>query len=280
LLRNLKRLASYSLHALRTKESFPSIFTSEPPSAQLAVDLFKDDWAAQLPIEGLRTGNRPDLFDDPRIQWYLDRLAPHGGIAGKSVLELGPLEGAHSSMLEKKGAGSVLGIESNARAFLKCLTVKELLDLKNCHFQYGDFVKYLGQPGPQFDLGIACGVFYHLRSPHDVLVALRKKVTGPVFLWTHYWSASIQTEYPHLWKNFTGSRTVNLTNGEKADLYRHEYGETVFFKGFLGGNARYSEWMEKDSMFRSITAAGWRVDAQMDASNSAGPALSAVLVPV
>jgi len=277
--KRIKRAVKHSLGSFRAGEAFPSIFSLEPPSDQCTVDLFKGDWAAQLPLPGVQTGNRPDLFEDPRIQWFLDYLNPLGGVAGKSVLELGPLEGAHSTMLEKAGAGSILGIEANGRAYLKCLTVKELLGLHRCKFLYGDFVKYLDLQGPQFSLGIACGVFYHLRDPHKVLASLRKRVSGQTFLWTHYWTPRIQSEYPQLLRNFSAVRQAKLGDGSSITLHRCEYEASFFHKGFFGGNARYSEWLEKDDLFRAIRSAGWEIAAERDDSNPNGPAISCILEP-
>jgi len=48
---------------------------------------------------------------------------------GKKVLELGPLEGAHTYMLEKAG-GDVLSIEGNHGAYIRCLIVKNFYGLK------------------------------------------------------------------------------------------------------------------------------------------------------
>ena len=50
---------------------------------------------------------------------------------------------SHSYMLQKAGAHSVTAIESNSRAFLKCLCVKEICNLKNVKFMLGDCVEYL-----------------------------------------------------------------------------------------------------------------------------------------
>lgn len=277
MLDNVKRSAKFLARSIQAGQSFSSIFSSQPPSAQGVVDLFKGDWAAGLPLPGVVSGNRPDLFKDPRIQWFLDHVGPK--IRNASVLELGPLEGAHSTMLEKAGAQEVLGIEANGRAYLKCLAVKELLDLKRCRFLYGDFVKYMAEPGPTFDLGIACGVFYHLRDPHLALQSLRNRVNGPVFLWTHYWVPEIQNRFPTLWRNFNGQRTVEF-NGHPVELHCHEYGTSVFAKGFFGGNARHSEWMEKESLLRTIESVGWRIVTSRDDSNEIGPAMSFILEPV
>ena len=52
-----------------------------------------------------------------------------GRLAGFGILELGPLEGAHTYRLEQLGAERILAIEANVEAYLKCLIVKEILGL-------------------------------------------------------------------------------------------------------------------------------------------------------
>lgn len=80
------------------------------------------------------------MFDDNRIHWTDEQI---GGFKNKNVLELGPLEAGHTYLIEKLGASSVLGIESNARAYLKCLVVKEVMGMTKSHFLLGDFVPFL-----------------------------------------------------------------------------------------------------------------------------------------
>src|SRR6185312_3462803 len=89
------------------------------PDAQRALDVFAGDWWSSLPgaCAGLKAGHLP-LFADERISWAVEAL---GGVEGKNVLELGPLEGGHTYMLEQAGAESILAIEASTRAFLKCL---------------------------------------------------------------------------------------------------------------------------------------------------------------
>jgi hypothetical protein len=77
-------------------------YVRQAPSHQLALDLFKGEWWSALPDKfgPLQAGTVP-LFSDGRITWG-DQVI--GGFAGKSVLELGPLEGGHSYMIEAAGA--------------------------------------------------------------------------------------------------------------------------------------------------------------------------------
>ncbi|MEZ5286815.1 MAG: hypothetical protein R2712_18800 [Vicinamibacterales bacterium] len=111
-----------------------------PPSPQNALDIFAGEWASRMPSSApvLRAGQAA-LFDDPRLAWPLERL---GGVAGRRVLELGPLEGGHTYMLDRAGAREIVAIEGNTRAYLKCLVAKEILGIPSGRFVCGDFAAY------------------------------------------------------------------------------------------------------------------------------------------
>lgn len=69
------------------------------PSDQNVLDLFDNEWSSFVPGEGrvARPGTSL-LFDDGRVTWLGEVL---GGFSGLRVLELGPLEVGHSTMLEQ-----------------------------------------------------------------------------------------------------------------------------------------------------------------------------------
>src|SRR5579864_1325160 len=100
-------------------------YIGSAPSHQNALDIFRGQWSSRLPrpYENLTAG-AITLFEDGRVPWAIEKL---GGVRDKSILELGPLEGGHSYMLEKAGAKSVLALEANTNAFLRCLVTKEIL---------------------------------------------------------------------------------------------------------------------------------------------------------
>ena len=97
---------------------------SHAPSPQATIDIL-DGWVSILPAElGADTRGSAPLFADERAIWAIDRL---GGVRGATILELGPLEGGHTYMLDRAGAKSIIAIEGNKRCYLKCLITKELL---------------------------------------------------------------------------------------------------------------------------------------------------------
>jgi hypothetical protein len=79
------------------------------PSYQTAVNLFRDRWASDLSeILGVSGSGPARLFtQDKRPEQLANSLGKDGRIDGMTVLELGPLEAAHTWFLEKLGANDV-----------------------------------------------------------------------------------------------------------------------------------------------------------------------------
>lgn len=225
-------------------------YVTQLPSAQHALDIFKGEWSSRLPPEfGLAAGNIP-LFQDNRITWSIEAL---GGVEGARVLELGPLEAGHTYILQKKGAASILAIEANTRAYLKCLVIKELLELNRAKFLLGDFVAYLRQNTEQFDLCVASGVLYHMKQPAELL-HLISKASQKLILWTHYYNPDNIHLNPHL---FEASTTENYLGFEHT-IHRQNYRqEALSNSGFCGGMQHFSYWMTRADILRGLAHFGF-----------------------
>ena len=184
-LRRLERLVRSiilgSLQRLQRRASSTGVQTA--PSPQRTLDIFKGEWASVLPppFSDLEAGPVP-LFTDNRLEWAAEHLGP---FRDKTVLELGPLEGGHSWMMANMGAASGTAVEANIRAFLKCLIVKDLLNTPRTRFLCGDFIAYLEEQQPRYDIVVASGVLYHMRDPVH-LIDLITRTADRVYLWTHY----------------------------------------------------------------------------------------------
>jgi hypothetical protein len=227
----------------------PADYAVAPPHPQQTIDLFAGQWASQLPGElaSLRAGSVP-AFEDPRIEWGLARL---GGVADQRVLELGPLEGGHSYMLERAGAREVIAIEANPRAYLRCLVVKELLALQRTRFLYGDFIQQLRSDTTRYDLCVASGVLYHLRNPVE-LIELVARRTDRVIVWTHFHEAERISRDPDLARRFTAA--IASYYGElRHTLHRFEYADALAAPTYCGGGAGFSYWLERADLL-----AAWR----------------------
>jgi SAM-dependent methyltransferase len=249
-------------------------YVKTAPCPQNAIDIFKGEWASCLPApyRELKAGCNL-LFEDPRVAWALEQL---GGCQDQVVLELGPLEGGHSYLLEQAGAASVLAIEANTRAYLKCLIVKEILGLRRVRFLCGDFTAFLETVQQTFDLIFASGVLYHMRDPVGLLVKLARH-TDRIYLWTHYYDADVISGLPHLKAKFTAHEEAEV-QGFKYTLHRHEYGEDLHNKNFYGGSAGFSNWLERQDIVGALRHFGFSEistsNLEEEKNHSHGPCFS------
>jgi hypothetical protein len=230
-------------------------YVTSAPSAQNALDIFADAWVSKLPqpLEALQAGTVP-LFDDIRIPWAVEQL---GDFKGRTVLELGSLEGGHTYQLDRLGASAILAIEANTSAYMRSLIVKELLDIRHARFVCGDFVAFLRENQQKFDVCFASGVLYHMRNPAE-LIALLSRATDRVLLWTHYYDRDIIIQRPDF-----GSRFPDIPpqpaeyQGFIYQTYRHQYQGELDMATFCGGSAPYSNWMARDDILACLRYFGF-----------------------
>ncbi|MDP3073378.1 MAG: class I SAM-dependent methyltransferase [Opitutaceae bacterium] len=234
-------------------------FFGTAPSDQNALDLFAGEWSSQPPAARaeLKAGATP-LFDDPRITWAHHRLIEmglEGGVTGREVLELGPLEGGHAYLLDRLGAKSITAVEANARAYLKCLVAKETFGIPRARFLLGDCLEFLKQTDRHFEVGIACGILYHLTNPVELLELLARRCDA-IFLWTVFYDPEFVAKNPVPGAKFTDAVPME-TAGFPHTVHRFNYGPSLDWKGFCGGGEVFSYWMEKGEILGALRQFGF-----------------------
>jgi SAM-dependent methyltransferase len=212
-----------------------------------------------------------DLCNDGRLKW----LGEEVDIRGKSVIELGPLEGAHSYVLEQMGAARVTAVEANSQAYLKCLITKELLRLQRVDFVLADFMEYLRQTDAVFDIAVACGVLYHMANPVELISLLAKRCRGHLLLWTHYFDGAVLGKDPAFKLRFT-KETGATHEGFEHVLHRSNYVHADKWSGFCGGSAAYANWLSREDVLNCLTHFGFEgVKVRFDdPSHPNGPAFA------
>lgn len=228
-------------------------YIKSAPNSQIALDIFKEEWSSKLPdsLGKLEAGSAL-LFEDPRIEWCASQI---GGFENKNVLELGPLEAGHTYMMESLGAQSIISIEGNTRAYLKCLIVKELLELKRTRFLCGDFVEYLRTNRKRFDVCIASGVLYHMLNPAE-LIALAGNASDQLLIWTHYYDHEIISNNPSLAYRLSDGKPSEY-EGFRHMLYRQQYETALGWNGFCGGSDAFSYWLNRDQILACLKYFGF-----------------------
>ena len=244
------------------------------PSPQTALDAVPDAWVSRLPppLHALRAGHT-ELFDDQRMHWAFKQL---GGLEGKTVLELGPLEAGHSYMAQAAGAAHVTAIEANRNAFLKCLVVKELLGLDRCSFLCGDVLEYMSTSVERFDVAFVTGILYHMVDPIRLLDLVSQR-SSLIVIWTHVFDAR-GLGNKHFARRIGPAREAEH-NGFRYRVHRYDYGLHARLAGFSGGTRPYTNWLPREDLLRALEHFGWSdLDIGFDdpISHPHGPALALV----
>lgn len=273
----LRKLLADRVKSIPLRMTHHSILDNYVNSAdyhQNAVDIFRGEWASLLPDHlQVQAGSKP-VFNDPRIAWLNGQV----DLKGKRVLELGPMEGGHAYMMEQMGIQETVAVEANTRAFLKCLVVKELLQLQRTHFLCADFTEWLKPRPDTFDVCVACGVLYHMRNPVELL-HLIAGVTNTLFLWTHYYDAEHIEQREELAYRFRPPQQQEY-NGFRHRVYRREYGTGLYSATSLGGNASYSHWIERSCILQTLKQLGFHeINVHFEEPNHEnGPALALIAI--
>ena len=153
------------------------------------------------------------------------------------------------------GAKSVTAVEANARAYLKCLIAKEIFGMPNAAFILGDCLEYLRTTDLTFDVGIACGILYHLTNPVELLELLARRCDS-IFLWTVFYDAEFVAKNPVPGAKFSDVLEMK-TAGYKHIVHRFNYGPSLDWKGFCGGGEVFSYWMEKEQIIGALRHFGF-----------------------
>jgi uncharacterized protein DUF1698 len=233
-------------------------YVAEPPRAENLVELFAGQWVSALP--GYPSGDVP-LFSDPRAAWAIEMA---GGVAGKRVLELGPLEGGHTYMLHNAGAARVTSVEANTLCYLKCLVVQRLFGMDRVAFELGNFIPWLQSTQESFDLVVAAGVLYHTVDPVPVLEDLCR-LSDNVFLWTHFVDREAMPETdPRYTAGITGIEHARH-RGLDYRLYRRRYlVEASTDPKFCGGVHKAPAWVDRETIMSIFEMNGFDVEIGQD----------------
>ncbi|WP_139311707.1 class I SAM-dependent methyltransferase [Desulfovibrio sp. DV] len=233
-------------------------YSREFPSTMNALTIFKDTWLTDFALPDFATGEMK-LLVDHRILGFEKNL---GSFSGLDILELGPMEAAHSKMMLDRGASSVTSIESNRLNFLKCLIIKNLFRLDRLNLLYGDFSLFLEKRSKKYDFCLASGVLYHLADPVSVLSHILN-IADSVGIWTHYFDPDLYSEREDL-RALMGTKfeiepKIVKHNGIDLYLQKKLYTDQVKHDNYIGGTHPYSYWFHKNSLFEMIRCSGCEI---------------------
>ncbi len=120
-------------------------------------------WFHNLDLRGVRTAPAHFLGDYPNNQWSKLAHAMPADLRGATVLDVGCNAGFYSIEMKRRGAGRVVGIDSDLDYLRQARFAAEVCDVElelYCLSVYD--VAVLKE---RFDWVLFLGVFYHLRYP-------------------------------------------------------------------------------------------------------------------
>jgi tRNA (mo5U34)-methyltransferase len=130
---------------------------------------------------GIRTAPDHFLGDYPAAKFVRFAHALPEDLAGRSVLDIGCNAGFYSVEMKRRGAGRVLGIDSDDRYLAQARFAAGALGFQDVEFRNLS-VYDVGALGERFDLVIFMGVLYHLRHPLLALDLIREHVADDLLL--------------------------------------------------------------------------------------------------
>ena len=246
------------------------IYVSSTPSLQNAVDAVAG-WNTSFPAQYELKAGALATYNDPRILWAIECF---GSLEGRHVLELGPLEGGHTSMLEAAGA-RVDAVEANQRAFMRCLVTKEIFGLTRSKFWLGDFIKALQNWEQRYDMIFASGVLYHLKHPLE-LVELVASRTDAVYFWTHVVTEESMPRWDPRRLVIAPDVETHQFHGLDVRAYRRTYASAQNNVTFCGGINDEHRWLHRDDLLEALRLVGFTDirTAHDQPDHPYGPALS------
>lgn len=120
-------------------------------------------WFQNMDLMGVMTAPGHFLGDYPAVKWKKFEHAVPKDLSGKSVLDIGCNAGFYSVEMKKRGADSVLGIDTDEAYLNQARFASSVLgfDIEFSRMSVYDVAKL----GRKFDLVMFMGVLYHLRHP-------------------------------------------------------------------------------------------------------------------
>lgn len=241
------------------------------PDPQNAIDALPG-WSSAFPKNfNLKAGNH-HLYADDRISWALKTF---GSIEGKKVLEVGPLEGMHTYMLDRQKPARIDAIEANRLCFLRCLLTRQILDIKTASFLLGDIQAWLAEHEEVYDFALASGVLYHMADPGEFLKRLASR-TKAVFIWTHFFLDEAMPKGDVRLHPFTGKVETRMIEGVPVRYYERSYQHANSNASFCGGMKDRHFWMHRDDILTLLEKLGYSdiVIRDQDFSHAGGPCFS------
>ncbi|TDK39773.1 class I SAM-dependent methyltransferase [Rhizobium deserti] len=224
----------------------------DSPSNQTAVDAVSG-WTSAFPPEAEIWGGTHPLFADDRIIWAVAQMEQ---IQERRILEVGPLEGMHTYILNKHRPAIIDAIEANTQCFLRCLITKEILNIDRAKFHLGDALKWLDEKELRYDLIIASGVLYHMADPAQFIAKMAARCDN-LYIWTHYFDDAAMPPGDSRRQPLTGNVETREVGGVPVRYYERGYFKANTNSNFCGGMRDRHYWMHRQDIISLLSGLGF-----------------------
>lgn len=191
------------------------------------------------------------IADSPWTQAALRtlRLFYGGDLTGKSIVDLGCLEGGYTMEFARSGMCAT-GVEIRPSNFENCLLVKSQADAGNLDF-INDDVWNLEKYGI-FDAAFCCGLLYHLDRPVEFIRLISRCVRDILILHTHFATDQDETMF--------GLSSMSSNEGFPGRwLHEHDIDDLAELdqKKWTSWNNKRSFWLTKAALIQSLKDSGF-----------------------
>ena len=179
-------------------------------------------WFHNMDLGGVATAPDHFLGDYPRVKFAGFTHAFPKDLHGASVLDIGCNAGFYSLEMKQRGAGHVVGIDTDARYLAQARFAAELCGFPDIRFHQMD-VYDVAKLGDRFDLVIFMGVFYHLRHPLLALDLIHEHVAGDLLMFQSLQRGSEETPALAEDYSFTDEAVFDQPGWPKLHIVERSY---------------------------------------------------------
>jgi tRNA (mo5U34)-methyltransferase len=152
-------------------------------------------WFHNMDLGGVRTAPDHFLHDYPANKFSSFAHAIPADLKGASVLDIGCNAGFYSIEMKRRGAGRVLGVDSDDRYLAQARFAAEVTGYHD-DIEFRKLSVYdLGAIGERFDVVIFMGVLYHLRHPLLALDLIHEHVAKDMLIFQSMQRGSTDVEH-------------------------------------------------------------------------------------
>lgn len=149
-------------------------------------------WFHNIDLKGVKTAPDHFLGDYPNEKFQRFEHAIPQDLTGKSVLDVGCNAGFYSMEMKRRGAGRVVGIDSDEKYLNQARYAAKVLDVE---IEFRNMSVYdVGSLHEKFDIVIFMGVLYHLRHPLLALDLLHDTVVNDTLVFQSMQRGSTEVE--------------------------------------------------------------------------------------